>query len=354
MKRTQSAWVLTLALGLAVTGCASTDATEATPTPTEAPAGEALTLDELVDAAKAEGTVRVYTSLPESDQEKLATAFTEKYGIKVESLRLGGNTLATRFETEADAGSPTGEVLLSTALDFLLGATEQGTLLPFEETGVNELLGGLPEEAILDDYAGIPVFQVMSTGFIYNTNLVDESDLPDSWTDFVESDLAGEACAVAPDTSEALMVFMASLRDADGDATLEKLGQSIARWFPSVVPMNEAVAAGECAIGLNSAEFFTHIMKAQGAPVEFATAPSASYPVVSAAVASGAEHPNAARLFMHYALSPEGSAVIFDPATGSFGAFDAAEYPADFGVLPPTKHKEVLAQSQEVLKLLGF
>jgi len=353
MKRTRSAAATSLALLLTLTGCASASEPAAAPDP-KGDLAEPGSLDELITAAKAEGKVRVYSSLPEVDQQRLVDGFTAEYGITVESLRLGGNTLPTRFDAETSAGSPSGEVLLSTALDFLLVETENGTLVPFDDTGVVELLPGLPEAATLEEYAGIPIFQVLSTGFLYNTDMVTSVDIPETWKEFVESDLADKACAVAPDTSESLMIFMAALRATDGDDMLATLGERVNRWYPSVIPMNEAVASGECAIGLNSAEFFAHAMKGQGAAVEFASAPSAAYPVVSGAVATNAEHANAARLFLHYALSEDGGTAIQDPEIGSFGAFDADAFPSDLEVMNPVEQRKALEDSAEILRTLGF
>lgn len=354
MKKTHAALALTATIALALTACSGTPETPTQPDPDDATSsGEISELDELVAAAQAEGTVRVYSSLPEGDQERLTAGFTDTYGITVESLRLGGNTLPSRFDAETQAGSPSGEVLISTALDFLLEETDAGTLVAFEETGVEAFLDGFPEQATLPAYGDVPMFQVLGTGFLYNTETVKAADIPDTWSEFAET-FAGEYCAVAPDTSEALMVFMAGLRDAEGDDALTKLGEGVLRWYPSAIPMNEAVASGECAIGINSAKFFAAAMQSQGASVEFAPAPTAVYPVVGAAVSAAADHPNAARLFLHYALSEEGGALVNDAGVGSYGAYDADQYPSDFQVLTPEENKEVLDSSEDILRLLGY
>lgn len=341
------------ALALTVVGCSSTAPAEQNPAASSAPA-EALSFDDLVAAAQEEGSLRVYSSLPEGDQQKMVDGFTEQYGITVESLRLGGNTLPTRFDAETSAGSPSADTVITTSLDFVLTATENDHLVPFADTGVEPLLEGLPDAAILTDYEDAPIVQVISTGFLFHTDMVSASDIPTTWKAFADSDLAERACAVAPDSSEALMLFMAALRDAEGDEVLSTLGGKIARWYPSVIPMNEAVASGECAIGLNSAEFFAHAMKGQGAPVDFAEAPTAVPPIVTGAVATAAESPNAARLFLHYALSEEGGSAIQNPDVGAFGAYDTDKMPANVQILTPEQQRAAFADSKEILALLGF
>lgn len=350
MKKTRVALGLAAVCALALSGCGANGQEESNASSFEAPE----TLDALVEAAKEEGSVKVYTPLPEGDQEKLDKGFEEKYGIKVESLRLGGNTLPTRFMSELQAGTPTGDVVLPTTLDFLADETKSGVLVPFEDSGVPELLDGLPEEAILKDYEGGPLYQLLATGFIYNTDLVSESDIPKSWEDLVNSDLMAQTCAVDPSTSESLIVFMDEVRSQGGEGTLKKLGSEMKRWYPSVVPMNEAVVSGECAIGLNSAEFFALGLESQGAPTAFAQAPSAALPIVSVAVNAEAEHPNAARLYMQYALSEDGGSALQDPSKGSYGAYHADELPEGYKIMPLDQQKAAIEDSSKILGLLGF
>src|SRR3954466_15782078 len=55
-------------------------------------------------AAKREGALTWYTSTPVAAANYIAKTFQEKYGIKVELLRTGGQNVIRRFQQEADAG----------------------------------------------------------------------------------------------------------------------------------------------------------------------------------------------------------------------------------------------------------
>jgi iron(III) transport system substrate-binding protein len=66
-----------------------------------------------VAAAKKEGNVTLYTSAPIAAAQKVANAFQQKYGIKVELFRSGGTQVLRRFMMEHEAGRAGADVLVS-------------------------------------------------------------------------------------------------------------------------------------------------------------------------------------------------------------------------------------------------
>jgi len=311
-------------------------------------------LDELIEAAQAEGSVSVYGELQEPDLQRFAEGFTEKYGIEVETLRLGGNSLAQRFEAEKQANSPTADVLLGLDLEFFRVSIENDLVVSFDDSGVHDLLEGFPDEYSFEEF-GVPMLQTLATGFIYNTDLVDEAEIPDTFQELVDSDRwQGKFCSVDPNTSMSVVSFYSVLVENEGEDLVRELGEKMARWYPNIVALNEAVAVGECELGIDSAQFFVEGMKASAnAPVEFAAAPSALYPSPTATVVQGAEHPNAARLFVHYVLSEEGNRLLNTPDGGSFGPWDGDHIPEDFWVPSPEQRQNWRGQSAEIADLLG-
>ena len=65
----------------------------------------------LVDRAKKEGTVTVYTSLAPTESQPMAEAFERKYGIKVELWRSQSERVVQRVVSEAKAGRNTVDVV---------------------------------------------------------------------------------------------------------------------------------------------------------------------------------------------------------------------------------------------------
>ena len=58
-----------------------------------------------VGAAKAEGSVRWYTSTPVATAQNIANLFEKETGIKVELFRSGGSAVLSRFMQELNAGA---------------------------------------------------------------------------------------------------------------------------------------------------------------------------------------------------------------------------------------------------------
>ncbi|ASN53360.1 ABC transporter substrate-binding protein [Sinomonas sp. R1AF57] len=334
---------------LALTACGT--AAAETPASTAA-AVEAGNLDALVAAAKKEGTLRIYGQIPEASMTALSNDFQKKYGITVEALRLGGNTLAQRFDTETQAHTPSADMIVVVDVQYLATAAKAGSVVAYSKSGVADLLD-LPKEAVFSDYDA-PSVQVLDTGFIYNTDKVRKSEIPTTWSALEDPSWKGRYCAVDPGTSVNVAHSFWSVGQKEGADALKKLGENIGRWYPNVIAMNEAVAVGECQLGLFSAKFFVAGMQGNGAKVEFATAPSSVPPLVSAAVAAKAEHPNAARLFMEYLLSKEGNAVLNNPDTGSIGPWDMARLPAGFSAPTPDDFQRVHEATPDVIKALGL
>src|SRR5256885_6464862 len=67
--------------------------------------GPAIAADAVdMAAAKREGKVVWYTSVPIETAQKIANLFEQKNGIKVELFRSGGSNILRRFQQEADGG----------------------------------------------------------------------------------------------------------------------------------------------------------------------------------------------------------------------------------------------------------
>lgn len=347
MKRFVPALAVSAAMALAVSACGSSPSSDKSSDKTTS---GYTSVDALVTAAKAEGTVKIYTQMTDADTAKMNQAFTAKYGIKVDNLRVGGNDLYTRFQSEADANSDTADLIVGTDPIAFKTLEDSGKVLGFSASGVAKLLPDFPSKYYLkaDDVA---LFQTIDTGFIYNTTKVTEADIPKKWADLGSSKFAGKVCIVDPSTSISFATFTNTIRASEGDDVLKAIGKNLVRLYPNVINLNEAVASGECGIGLNSAAFFVPPLAAKGSPVAFAHMPTAVYnPTVMAANAK-AKHPAAARLYLHFFESKEGSAVTNVPNSGSFGPY-STDMPSTFKFSTAAEINKAQADTQTILGLV--
>jgi iron(III) transport system substrate-binding protein len=308
-------------------------------------------LASLVAAAKKEGSVKVYTVLPPAAQQALDDAFTAKYGIKVDAVNLPIDDLETRFASEVKSGTPSADVLINTDPIAMQAEEREGLVVGWSKSGVGPLLPDLPSKYVYSDY-GAPLLETFYPGFIYNTTKVKESELPTTWADLTSARWKGQLCSALPNSSVSQAVFFEIIKDKEGANVVRGLGKNFARTYSSPLSMDAGVAAGECALGFDSASFFIAPLKAAGATVAFAPMPTAFYPVALAGVSAMAPHPNAGRLFLEFIYSKEGNTLLNAPGSGSFGPY-SSDIPANFEASTPMQFKQGQDDVNLLMSLLG-
>lgn len=325
---------------LALVGCGAPTQSASEPSTVEF-----SNLEELVTAAEAEGSVRLYTSLLEPDLVKLVEGFEAKYKIDIEDVRLGGTDAMNRFDSESAAKARSADVVLVNDTSYFGSATEKGFITPLAETGVLELVPDFPSNMLLKDEK-TAVLTVTNNGVAYNSDLVKPEDAPKSWEDLLDSKWTGKVLTVTPDASLANVLTWDIVSQSQGEDYLGKLGAQVARYYPNLVPMHEALAAGEGELALPSPEFFVAAQTAAGKPLGFSSLSPNYYPAQAVGVSAAAEHPAAARLLTQYLLSEEGVATIAAGA-GVFSPYDN-DIPADFKVPSAAEIKDVQSRQEEI------
>jgi len=119
--------------------------------------------EKLVDGAKKEGDVLIYTSAPSDDFKALTEAFERKYGIKVKFWRSSADKVAQRGVSEARAQRFEADVF-ETDAPALAALARENVLTPARPPALDELM----PEARLGHPAWIGV-RVNVFAFAYNT-----------------------------------------------------------------------------------------------------------------------------------------------------------------------------------------
>lgn len=332
-------------LAVSLTAC-SGGSNAAAPEPADT---EFSTLEELVEAAEAEGSVRLYTSLLEPDLVKLVEGFESTYDIDIEDVRLGGTDAMNRFDSESAAKSRTADVVVVNDTSFFGASTEKGTIVPLKETGVIPLVPDFPEEMLLEEEA-TAVLTVTNNGLAYNSDLVDEADVPDSWEELLDPRWTGKVLAVAPEASLANILTWSIVAESQGEDFLTDFGAQIGRYYPNLVPMHEALAAGEGELAVPSPEFFVAAQTASGQPLAFKSLSPNYYPAQALGISAAAEHPAAARLLVHYLMSEAGIGTITSGA-GVYSPYDEA-IPEDFRVPGVDEIADIQSRQDEIVEQL--
>jgi iron(III) transport system substrate-binding protein len=253
----------------------------------------------LLEGAKREGTVVVYTSLAPTESKPLAAAFEKRYGIKVELWRALSDKVVQRVVTEAQGKRFTVDVVETNGPEMEMIARER-LLAEFH----SPYIADLPPAAIPRHRTWFPDrMNYFVVG--YNTAKVRRSEIPATYEGFLDPKWQGRIGLEATDSE-----WMATLIKAWGDEKGMDFFRRLAAMRPDVrkghVLLAELVAAGEVPVGLTMYNSNIESLKRKGAPIDFVPVQPVAARPQGIGLAKNAPHPHAALLFADFVLSPEG------------------------------------------------
>ena len=253
----------------------------------------------LVEQAKKEGTVVLYTSLAPTESKPLAEAFEKKYGVKVELWRALSDKVVQRVITEAQGNRHTVDVVETNGPE--MEAIAQEKLLAEVHS---PHLADLPADGIPPHRTWYPDrlnFFVVG----YNTQKVKREELPRTYEGFLDPKWKGRIGLEATDSE-----WMAALVKKWGEGKGMDFFRKLAAMKPDVrkghVLLAQLVATGEVPVGLTLYNANVESLKKKGAPIDFAPVQPVVARPQGIGVAKSAPHPAAALLFVDFVLSPEG------------------------------------------------
>jgi ABC-type Fe3+ transport system substrate-binding protein len=278
--------------------------------------------EQIVAAAKKEGTVTVIGPQGSETRDALTLAFQKKYpDIRVELQGMSGNQIGPKLLNELAASRFTTDVVITgttTALETLVPAKAVAPIKPVligpNTRDLSKWRGGkltFSDDAqtynlIFSSYVKAP--------FIYNANLVSANDFK-SWKDLLDPKWHGKIALKDP----------LSAGGGLGNSTLwythESLGKDFIRKLLTqkdmVMPrddrqMLDFAAQGKYPIAIGPSDVLTNEFIARGLPLKhlhpetlregtYITAGNGSLVIVR-----NAPHPNAMRVYLDYLISPEG------------------------------------------------
>jgi iron(III) transport system substrate-binding protein len=250
----------------------------------------------LIDGAKKEGELMLYTSLPVEDMSVLTAAFEKKYGIKVKVWRSSSENVLQRAMTEGRANRFDADVETSGPE---LESLHREKML---QEVVSPYLGDLIAAAILPHREWVSTRLNVYT-FSYNTKLVKKEDLPKTYQDLLDPKWKGKL-GIEADDSDWFAAIVGDMGEAKGLKLFRDIvsanGISVRKGHSLLMNL---VASGEVPLALDIYNYKAEQMKVQGAPVDwFAIAPAIAAPQ-GVGVLRHAPHPNAAVLFFDFMLS---------------------------------------------------
>jgi len=284
----------------------------------DVPAGYPADYQSIIDAAKQEGKVVVYSTTDAALVNPLVKAFEAKYpDVKVEYTDLNSTELYNRFIAEMAAGAGTGDLLWSSAMDLQVKLVADGSALTYASPEKSNL----PKWANWKDQAYGTTAEPLA--IVYNKRLVPEGDVPKSHADLLKllqtktQEYTGKITAYDPERSG--VGFLQLTQDAavwpQAWDLFQAFGKAQIKLYTSVGAMLERIGSGEHLIAYNIFGSYA-IARAKKDPSIGWILPN-DYTLITSRVAfisAKAKAPNAAKLFLDFLLSKEGQTILANQA----------------------------------------
>ena len=255
-------------------------------------------LQRIVEAAKKEGTLTLYTTIAEKDLPAVIKPFETKYGIKVVVWRAGTDKVLQRTLAEAAAkrdevdvvhfGSPEMEAL-----------SREKVLMAVKSPTYKDLTPG-----------SVPAHQQWAATLLsvwvqaYNTNLIKKDELPKTYADLLNPKWKGKLGLEAKnqDWFQTMVEIMGG-----GDKGMKFFNDLVATNGLSPrkghTLLNNMVVSGEVPMALTVYNYMPEQAKKKGAPIDWFVLEPAVARSNAVGVAARAKRPNAALLFHEYMLT---------------------------------------------------
>ena len=267
----------------------------------------AAPLDDLIAAARKEGTVNFYgpSTLKSEGAQALAQVFNKKYGTNIDVKFIPSGSMTRdvgKVATQAATGAPPEwDVMVATdAHHASLWLRKLQKPFDYKSLGVDEKL--------IDHDGGAISFVHQYIVPAYNSSMVSPKDAPKSWEDLLQPKWKGKVGAttathhlgrlgVGPWGEEKTTAYVKAL--AQQNPVLGELGPTYTR-----------LQLGEILVALSLTDSYIHTAKQTGAPVaEAIEVQPVIAPSYHVGVLKGAQHPNAAHLFAVFMTMPEAQQV---------------------------------------------
>ena len=258
----------------------------------------------LLEGARKEGALTIYTSAQSNDIGALVEPFEKKYGIKVTVWRSSSENVLQRVVTEARARRYTVDVVETNGPELEAIAREK----LFQPVASPYLADIMPEaKRTHGGWVGTRLNVFVQA---YNTGAVKKADLPKKWEDLTDPKWKGKL-GIEQSDSDWLQGEVAVLGEQKAISLFKdivaKNGISVRKGHTLLTNL---VQSGEIPMALTVYNYKAEQLKKKGAPIDwFSIGPAIARPN-GVGAAAHAPHPHAAVLWYDFEISPEGQKLL--------------------------------------------
>ena len=258
----------------------------------------------LIDGAKKEGPLSMYTSAQTDDIGALTAAFEKKYGIKSTIWRAGSEKVLQRAVTEARGNRHTVDIIETNGPE--LESMSREKILQAVKSPV---LTQLMPQALRPhgEWVGTRLNVFVQA---WNTKLVKKEELPKTWDDLLHPRWKGRLGIEAED-QDWLSGVCAEIGEARGVKLFKDIvaanGMSVRKGHTL---LTQLVVSGEIPFALTVYNYKAEQLKDKGAPIDWFSIGTPIARPNGVGVLRAAPNPHSAILFFDYELSEEGQKVL--------------------------------------------
>lgn len=340
MNGTRALAVLTLALAFVAEACGGG---AGTPVATSSSATSTATQQDVAwagDAASAKALADLYDAAKKANETQLVMygRYTEAYrpiwdvfekrfpGIKLTGKVLPGAGTTSTIQAEVSSGQHVGDLVMQ-GLETVEVAADANLLDPYEPVNLSSLTLG-PD---YQDKTRRFIAQFGDVfGVLYNTSKMKAADVPKTLKDLGDPKYKGYVIddpKAGLVTSFCWMAMLASKKITEDELQGIKTNATVVQ---DATPYYQKLTTGELAMMPWAAHSRYVTLKGGGAPLEFSATPGLSILVLGGTgIIKGAPHPNVAKLFSTWFLTPEAQKALVDLGN-SYALRTGTSYPSDW------------------------
>jgi iron(III) transport system substrate-binding protein len=261
-------------------------------------------MQKLIEGAKKEGELNLYTSAQADDMGPLIAAFEKKYGVKVTVWRASSEKVLQRAVQEARANKHTMDVAETNGPE-LEALSREKIFTAVKSPHLADLIA--PAIRPHGEWVGTRLNVFVQA---YNTKAVKKEELPKTWEDLANPKWKGKL-GIEQEDSDWLAGQFAELGDARAAKVFKDIvtanGMSVRKGHTL---LTQLVQSGEIPLALTVYNYKAEQLKNKGAPIDWFTIGPAIARPNGIGVAAKAPHPHAAVLFYDFEISEEGQKIL--------------------------------------------
>jgi len=258
----------------------------------------------LIEGAKKEGNLSIYTSAQSDDMGALVAGYEKKYGIKVSVWRAGSEKVLQRAVTEARGNRHTVDIIETNGPE-LESMSREKILQAIKSPHLAQLI----PQAIRPhgEWVGTRLNVFVQA---YNTKLVKKEELPKTWDDLLHPRWKGRLGIEAED-QDWLSGVVGELGEARGVKLFKDMvaanGMSVRKGHTL---LTQLVVSGEIPFALTVYNYKAEQLKDKGAPIDWFSIGTPIARPNGVAVLRQSPNPHAAILFYDFEISEEGQKIL--------------------------------------------